>query len=132
MDKSRICAEEGKVSFSNRTELIQFVSNYLALEYKRHLEFWRATARDDWRERIYWEKRIESEVPKFEKAIKIFLRNKLKHSCVLNITYESIILKKAFRKARIIASFPEVCFPVNVEYKINKLVFEKVVKPYRS
>ncbi len=132
MDKNHVLEEEGKVSFSNRTELIQFVSNYLSLEYKKHLEFWRAAARDDPRVIIYWERRIEVEVPKLKKAIKVLLRRKLKHNNVFNVTHESTILKEAFRKAHITETSPQNCFPVNVEYKINKLVFEKNVKPYHS
>ena len=124
--------EENIISFSNRTELIQFVSKYLAHHYKDGLEFWRATARDDRREMSWWEERMKVEVPKFEAAIKILLQKKLKRKKQFNFNYKSTFLKRAFRKAHITASSPENFFPINVEYTINNLVFEADVKLYRS
>ena len=132
MDQIQKFEEEYIISFSNRTELIQFVSKYLAHHYKEHLEFWRATARDDRKEMSLWEERIKVEVPKLEAAIKILLGEKLKNKKQFNITSKSIFLKKAFRKAHITSSSPENSFPINVEYKIDKLVFEQDVKSYRS
>lgn len=132
MEKIHKFEEENIISFSNRTELIQFVSKYLAHHYKDSLEFWRATARGDRKEMSWWEERIKVEVPKFEAAIRTLLQKKLKNKKQFNITYESVFLKKAFRKAHITASSPENYFPVNVEYQINNLVFKRDIGDYRS
>ena len=126
MEKIHKFEKEKIISFSNRTELIHFVSKYLTLEYKDHLEFWRISAVDTPREANYWRRKMELELPKFEEAIAIILRKKLRYKRRINITYKSAILKKVFKMAEIWVH-PEGCFSANVKYKINKLVFKKVV-----
>lgn len=121
MDKIHDFEKEGTLSFSNRTKLIQFVSQYLAFQYKQKLEYWSATEAASEDELFYWERRIEKEIPKLQKAIKKILK-RLLHKKTLEISANSVILEEAFKKAKIKGS-PKVCFFPNVKYRIDNLIF---------
>lgn len=116
--------EKGEIlSFSCRTELIQFVSQDLALQYKNKLKSWGAKATDDSDEAQYWERRIKKEIPKLQRAIKKLLK-KVPKKDGLEITADSVILKEAFTKAKIKGS-PTVCFANNIKYRIDNLTFQR-------
>ena len=128
MDSIHKFEKEKYISFPNRTNLIRFVSDYLAHKYEEYLKFECATAMDEFEEQKYWEKKIMKEIPKLKKALRKLLFLKLMFNKQLEITPEGNILKKAFKKLRIETS-PKVCFAKNVEYKIDNLLF---MKKYRS
>lgn len=127
MDKIHEFEKENRISFSNRKELIQFVSKYLANQYKEHCEFWRATARDDPKEMVYWEERIEKEVPALEKAVKNLLYTKRYSRRNQKFNSKSVFFKEAFEAAQI-SSSPINCIPCNVEYQVKGRVFKREVK----
>lgn len=127
MDKIHDFEKENIISFSNRTELIQFVSKYFAFRYKEHCEFWRATAMDEPKEIALWEKRIEEEVPKLEKSLRLLLGTKRYSRKKMKLTSKSIFFKEAFKEAKISCS-PINCISCNVEYKIKGLLFQMDVK----
>lgn len=129
MDKIRIFEKERIISFSNRTELIQFVSDYLALQYKRCLEIERAQAMDEWEEQEYYSNKILCNVPKLKKILKVLLRLILIFKKKLNINVDSFVLKFAFKL--MLEKSPQNHMPVNVEYEIDDFVFKKIVNSYK-
>lgn len=130
MDKIHDFEKENIISFSNRKDLIQFVSKYLALQYKDFLKMECAMAMDDLEEQKYWDNKIISDVSRLEAILRVLLFFKLIFNKRLEITSKSTVFKNAFGWLGEELS-PEVCFPENVKYKINNLVFEKEIGPYR-
>jgi len=126
MEQIHAFEKENQISFSDRKSLIQFVSKYIAFLYKRHCEFWRATAMDDRGEMISWEERIQREGPALEKVVKDLMNTKRYFRREMKFTSKSHFLKEAFKKAKI-SSSPLNCIPCNVEYKIDGLVFSRDV-----
>ncbi len=53
---------ERKVQFSNSDDWIEFVATYFANHYKKHLEYWQATAVDDRAEYKWWQSKLGTEV----------------------------------------------------------------------
>ena len=127
MEKIHKFEKENIISFSNRTELIQFVSKYFANHYKRHCEFWKATAMDEPAEMAMWDARSECEAPRLQEALKHFLGKKRYFRKDFSLTSQSDIFKKAFKRANMSCN-PRNAIPCNVEYKINGLVFSRDVK----
>ena len=117
--------EENRISFSNRRKMIQFVSRYMAIQYRRFLDQECAMAMDSEEERCYWEIRIPNSVSRFEKALKIILYFYLMFNKNFEIDNESDILRIAFDYAGETIN-PTACFANNVKYKIKNLTFEKL------
>ena len=73
MDEIRIFEKENTISFFNRKKMIQFVSKYMTVQYKRFLEQECAMAMDSEEEICYWEIKNSSCISRFERALKIIL-----------------------------------------------------------
>ena len=117
--------EENIITFSNRRKMIQFVSKYMAIQYRKFIEQECAMAMDSDEERCYWEIRIPSSVSKFENALKVILPFKLMRNKTFEINYDSSILKLAFKYAGETVE-TRACFANNVTYKIKDMTFEKI------
>ena len=130
MDKIHTFEKENTISFSNWKSLMHFVSEYVAFLYKKHCEFWKTTA-DEAEERDIWDERIKRDVPKLEKTLRRIMGRKRYFKRDINITSKSILLREAFKEAKIYCN-PQDCIPFNVEYVINGLVFRREVKSPNS
>lgn len=127
MDKIHKFKKENIISFSNRKELIQFVSKYFANQYEEHCELWKATAMDSPAEMVSWDVRRENESPRLQKALIHFLSGRRYFKKDFKFTSQSVLFKKAFKRAKMSCN-PINCIPVNVEYEIKGLVFSRDVK----
>ena len=129
MEKIHMFEKENTISFSDQKSLILFVSEYFAFRYKKHCEFWKATATDSPAEMAMWDERSESEAPRLQKALKHSLNRKLFFRNSVSLTRKSTLFKSAFKKAKMSCE-PDNCIPCNVEYKIDGLVFKRDVKDH--
>lgn len=125
-DKIRKFEECRIITFSNRREMIQFVSKYLAIQYKKFLKMECATTMDSAEEEDYWEYKIYSNVSKFEKALKGILNIYVIFDKTIEMTNESDILKTVFKVIGETVG-PTCCFEDNVKYRIKELTFEKII-----
>lgn len=116
--------EENIISFSNKKELIRFVSSYMAIQYRKFLDMEYAMAMDSEEEKCYLKIKISSCVSKFEKVLRVILHVKLMSNKNFEINHESTILKVAFKYAEETVQ-PRACFANNVKYSIKDLTFEK-------
>ena len=130
MEDIRVFEKERIISFSNRTELIHFVSKYLADQYKKDLEFWRDTTMGNMEEISLWQSRIEKDIPKFEAELKRVLPLRMLFCKKFTIRNKSLILKIAFKLAGIKGS-PAHSFAYNVVYKVrvDQCSFQSIIKP---
>lgn len=117
--------EENVISFLNRREMIQFVSKYFTVQYKRFLEQEYFIQTESEEEKAYREIEISSCISRFEKALKIILHVYLMFNKNFEITNESNILRLAFDYVGENIS-PRACFEESVKYKIRNLTFKKV------
>lgn len=117
--------EENIISFSNRRDLIRFVSRYMAIQYRKFLEMEYAMAMDSEEEKCYLKIKISSCVSKFENALRVILNVKLMSNKSFEINNESSILKISFKYAGETVE-TRACFANNVKYSIKDLTFEKI------
>ena len=124
-EKIREFEKENTITFSKKRELIQFVSMYMAFQYKRFLNAECAMAMDSEELKDYWEYKNFTCVSKFENALKVILPFKLMRNNNFEINHESGFLKVAFKYAGETVQ-PLACFAKNVKYEIKNLTFEKI------
>ena len=126
MDEIRIFEKENTLTFLERKKMIQFVSIYMAIQYKKFLKSEYAMKMDSAEEEDYWEYKIFSNVSKFEMALGVLLPIYLRFNKEFEITHESDILKSVFKVVGE-TILPKSCFDKNVKYRIKDLTFEKII-----
>lgn len=124
-DEIRVFEKENTITFLERKKMIQFVSMYMAIQYKKFLKSEYAIKMDSAEEEDYWEYKISSNVTKFEIALDMLLRVHLRFNKEFEITHESDILKSVFKVVGE-TILPKSCFDKNVKYRIKDLTFEKI------
>lgn len=69
--------QEGKLTYDSTNDLAIAAADLFANKYREHLEFWRATAMDDWEESQYLQARENKEVPLFFDSLQEYFAKRL-------------------------------------------------------
>lgn len=87
--------------FPTRTRMIQFVSHYFAFQYQKELELRRVAVMSNSEEKEWWTKKLEYEVPKFEKALNEIFRIRWETCLKDTLRVKDDIWKEAAERAGI-------------------------------